>query len=162
MAAFLFVFSIPAFATTQIIFSKDLSKATITLLAFSVNPDARLLFQTMAQAPKDEMGKLTKRIDFVGADGAPSVDFSCVFSKISPDTGSCVLILHATSNLEMDPAHSRVRYQLTGGEADRLASAFTPPVAGDEIYRSMDGLLAMRVKKNADGSSEAFLITYGQ
>jgi hypothetical protein len=155
-------FACPAFATTQIIFSKDGSKATITLLAFTVNPDASLLFKTMSQAPKDEMGKLTKRIDFVNAEGMKSLDFSCVFSKLAPDTGSCILVLHATSDLAMDPANSRVRYQLSGPEAESLASAFVAPLSGDEIYQSSDGLMAIRAKRNADGSVESFVLTYGR
>ncbi|MGZ3721842.1 MAG: hypothetical protein ACXVA9_02850 [Bdellovibrionales bacterium] len=157
----LLLLSSQAFANSQIIFSKDGSKATVTLLAFSVNPDSSLFFETLAQAPKNEMGKLTKRVDFVTDDGGRSSDFSCVFSKIAGNTGSCILVFQASRNLEMDAANSRIRYQLAGNEAARMAGEFTLPAAGSEIYRSSDNLLVLSAARNSAGAVESFVLTYG-
>ena len=95
------------------------------------------------------------------ADGLKSLDLNCVFSKLSKDTGSCILVLHASKNLQMDAVHSRVVYQLLGAEADRLKNEFLAPASGNEIYRSSDGLLALTALTNREGELTGLTLTYG-
>src|SRR5690349_15349552 len=78
IAAALFSSAAPALPNSQIIFTKDGSKATITLLAFITNPDATLMYTTLSQPPTEMSGKETKHFEFKSDDGNPSFDVECV------------------------------------------------------------------------------------
>lgn len=156
------LFSSNLFAGTQIIFSKSGDKATISILAFAQNIDAAQMYEAIAGPPKDEMGKLTKRIDFSSASGAKLFDISCVFSKIIKNNGSCILVLHASPFLLMNPAAQTVRFELQGLDAEHLALAFVMTNGNSEIYHSSDNLLILSAGHRADGSVDSFTLTYGQ
>lgn len=160
LAALLFIVGSSAFANSQIIFSKDGSRATITLLAFVANPDASLMFDSLAQAPQDLNGKLTKHIEFTTSDGVKSLSVECVFSKLSENTGSCILVLSASQFLQQDPAHARAMYQLSGKQAAALAGAFVIPPAGGEFYRSSDNHLTMSAVRGENGTIVALTLAY--
>jgi hypothetical protein len=153
------LFASTTFATTSIIFSNDGSKATITMLAFTANPDATGIFKTMNVPLQDIDGKLVKQIDFKTSDGAPSFDLNCVFSKIVAGTGSCILVLQASANLQMDPSAQTLTYTLHGADAKALAAAFTAPTDGHVIFHSTDNLLDIQAAHESD---DDFVLTYGK
>lgn len=160
LATLLFVVGSSAFANSQIIFSKDGSKATITLLAFVANPDASLMFDRLAQSPQDLNGKLTKHLEFTSSDGVKSFSVECVFSKLSENTGSCILVLSASQFLQQDPAHSRAVYQLSGKQAADLAAGFIVPTAGGEFYRSSDNHLTLSAARGENGAIVSLTLAY--
>jgi hypothetical protein len=150
-----------ALADTQVIFSADGSKATVTMLAVTTNPDAVQMYNDIAAPPQNISGRNSKRIDFVTADGIQSLDISCVFSQDVNTTGSCVLVLHASPNLTMQPAQHSLSYQLQGPDAQKLYALFVPPTQGSELFRSSDNLLVISAASQAGGAIDSLTLTYG-
>src|SRR5580698_778653 len=101
------LFSVFAHADTSVIFDKDGSKATIMMLAFNTNPDATAFYQVLTVAPQNINGKNAKSVDFKTSDGQPAIDIQCVFSQIVQGEGSCITVLHASTDLVMDASTKR-------------------------------------------------------
>jgi hypothetical protein len=126
--------ALPAFAETQIIFSKDGARASVIMASLSVNPDAVAFFDFLTVPEEDFNGKRAKKFAFKKADGAPVVDAVCVFSRLVNETGSCTITFHAGLSVSLNGS---VHLEVIGTEAQTLAGFFRP--GGGEIFRSTDG-----------------------
>jgi len=159
IAAALLVFSQFALAQTNVILSSD--KATILMLAMNSNPDATALDSAISAQSQDENGKLVKSLDFKTSDGKPAFDIQCVFSKLVPGEGSCITVIQATSNLQMDTQNNRLKFHLEGADAAALAEFFVLPQDGTRIYVSSDNKMVIDAARDSSGAIDSFTVTYG-
>jgi len=129
-----------AFADTQIILSKDGSKATILMFALSSpNPDASGLYKLMTAPVQNINGRNAKKFQFVDDQGVTAVNLICVFSQSVASFGSCTLVVEASRGLEF--SNNGFSYAVNQSEATRLAQNFL--FDSTEAWRSSDGHLAL-------------------
>lgn len=142
--------ALPAPAQTQIVFARDGSKVSLLMIALSKNPDAVSLYNALNVPPEEANGKLTKKILFTDQDGVNAFDIVCAFSKIAPDTGSCVTVLHRARDVVMNPGNSSASYQLKAADAQKVAALFIRDPKVSEIYHSGDRHFLIHVDPAAD------------
>jgi hypothetical protein len=140
----LFFSTAPSFAMSQIIFKTDGTTATVMLQSRPGDLDAATFYDAVNLPPEDINGKWTKKFTFADAAGNKILDVVCAFSKLIKDTGTCVLILHASEGVTMQPASNLASYLVQGTEAERLGKFFVQPPGSTDIYRSSDGHLSLR------------------
>lgn len=150
--ALLGLISSSAWASTNLIFSKDGDRATVSMAAMGNNPDAVALFSVLTVAPTKFGGRLAKRVDFVDDSGVKALNVSCVVSETYKNEGNCVLTLYRSANVELNPAKASAFLSVQGAEANRLAQDFEVG-GGTEIFRSADQHLVIR-------AGEEFRIEY--
>jgi hypothetical protein len=160
LITFILSLSSTAWAGTQTIFSKDGSKATILMLAFSTNPDAVAFNDVMNIPAEDNNGKAVKRFEFIEDSGVKGLDAICAFSKLVSTTGTCTLVFHNEGKATWDAAHASISYRLTGAEAARLAALFILPLAPGEVFHSSDNRFVISVGY-ASGAVNDFYLKYG-
>jgi hypothetical protein len=139
MKRLLFVFVLliakPALAGTNVIYSKDGSKATVLIPAFlGENPDSTAFYQAMNVPEEDTNGKRSKRLQQNDSTGVPMLDAICVFSKLVNNEGSCTIVFHPGPNTQVT---GPILLKVKGEEAANLSKLFTPSTG--EVFHSTDG-----------------------
>lgn len=155
--------SAPVFAGTNLMISKDSSQASILMLAARTNPDAVAFNDVLAMDAVDESGKWTKHFQFASSSGERLLSLACVFSKLVSDTGSCTVIVYASSYASIDKANQKVSLRVSDADGERLADQFRLSIADASglIFRSSDGLLQVKAEGLQAGKGTGLEITYG-
>ncbi len=151
----------PSHAATQVIFSKDGSKASVLMMAIDTNPDAVAFNDILTIPAEDNSGKDTKRFAFTEDNGSKSLDVMCAFSKLVTTTGSCTIVFHVAGQVNFDSSQKTVSYKLSGSQAQRLATQFYLPPTDGEVFRSSDNKMIIKVAFEL-GSVQHLEWTYGQ
>jgi hypothetical protein len=145
-------FAFRAQATTAPIFGPD--KATVFVNGMT-DDDAHDLYEAMATPPQDINGKLSKHFNFDSADGTRTFSLTCVQSKVMANSATCTLIIYMTQLTSVDKAAGIARYDLIGGEAQRLAANFYMPdgvfTRERSVYQSRDQRLNISVQMSQNG-----------
>ena len=151
----------PAFAQTQVIFSRDGQTATVLLVGMPGDPDPVKFYNSLKVAPEDFQGKWSKKLSLAGPDGAKSFDAACIFSKVMPNNGTCTLIFHATDGrIEVNSGAGKANLWLTGNEARLFSDFFVLPEESGFVFRSTDGRLNISFLPAPGGSISDFVMDW--
>lgn len=159
--ALIFSFARVGHAQTQVMFSKDQSKATVLMLAMSSNPDAVAFNKALSLPVQDQNGKATKQLKFMDSSGKNPLDLACAFSKMVPGTGSCFVVFHNVSGVRLNPSARTIEYRVEGADAQKLAKAFVLKAGESQIFKSSDGQFVVG-KQEQGGTIQALRLTYGR
>lgn len=147
-------------ASTQALFARDGSKASVFVLGRPGDSDGIRLFDSLNVRVEEMNGKLTKKLGYDSPAGQRVFSIVCVFSKILKENGTCTVVLNAQNGTTVDKGNHFAEFlQQDSVEAAKIGALFVMPAAGEVVYASADGRLQISVARS-QGSINVFHLRY--